>query len=261
MGLEGKTDMSVQATVHRPATDEQRRISMKRSRVSDRAADRANTAPFLGRYRVRLEPARVAGVVLTVCVLGVAPGATTAWASLFSPVSTFGSPGSGSGELQTPTGMAIQATNGAVYVADTGNTRIVKFDAKGLFIAAWGWGVTDGAAQSEVCTSNKCQAGIPGSGPGQFSRPTTIPVSAAGASANKVLVGDAGNNVVLKFDADGHFLSSIDGSTAPQGAFSNLAGVAVDQSGDLWTIDAGTANVVEFNAKGKFMRQWNDTHG
>src|SRR5262249_24861187 len=116
MGLEGKTDMSVQATVHRPATDEQRRISMNPSRVSDRVGDRTNPAPFLGRYRVRLEPARVAGVVLAVCVLGVAPGATTAWASLFSPVSTFGSPGSGSGELQIPTGMAIRATNGAVYV-------------------------------------------------------------------------------------------------------------------------------------------------
>jgi hypothetical protein len=38
-------------------------------------------------------------------------------------------------------------------------------------------------------------------------------------------------------------------------------GVAVDQSGNLWTIDAGTGNVDEFNAKGKFQQQWNDTHG
>src|SRR5262249_21707341 len=186
---------------------------------------------------------------------------TTAQASLFSPVSTFGIPGSGSGELQNPTGMAIQASNGAVYVADTSNARIVKFDAKGNFVAAWGWGVTDGAAQREVCTSQTCQAGKPGSGPGQLSFPKTIAVSASGASANKVFVGDAGNNMVLKFDADGHFLSSIDGSTAPQGPFSNLVGVAVDQSGNLWTIDAGTSNIVEFDPKGKFVQQWNDTHG
>src|SRR5262249_57279176 len=47
----------------------------------------------------------------------------------------------------------------------------------------------------------------------------------------------------------------------PQGTFSSLVGVAVDQSGNLWTIDAGTANIDVFNAKGKFVRQWNDTHG
>jgi hypothetical protein len=177
-------------------------------------------------------------------------------------VSTFGSQGSGGGQLQTPVGVAIQASNGAVYVADSGNARIVKFDAKGNFIAAWGSGVSDGTAQSEVCTSNTCQAGIPGSGPGQFSRPTSIAVgNASGASANKMFVGDAGNNVVLKFDADGNFLSSIDGSTTPQGKYSSLVGVAVDQSGNLWTIDAGTGNIDEFSPTGKFLQQWTDTHG
>jgi hypothetical protein len=237
---------------------------MKASRLSDRVAGRIHPAFFAGNwYRVRFERTRAGAGAFAACALAVALGATTAQASLLSPVSTFGSPGSGSGQLQTPIGVGIQASSGAVYVADTGNARIVKFDAKGNFIAAWGWGVTDGAAQSEVCTSQTCQAGIPGSGPGQFSRPTSIAFGNASgvASAGKVFVGDAGNNVVLKFDADGHFLSSIDGSTAPQGKFSSLVGVAVDKSGNLWTIDAGTSNVVEFDAKGKFLQQWNDTHG
>ena len=128
--------------------------------------------------------------------------------------------------------------------------------ASGNFIAAWGWGVNDGEARSEVCKSN-CQAGIPGSGAGQFSRPTTVAVD----STSKVYVGDAGNNVVEKFDASGTFLGTTDGSSTPQGRYSSLAGVAVDQSGNLWTADGSTNNIDEFNAGGTFLQQWNDTHG
>jgi sugar lactone lactonase YvrE len=176
--------------------------------------------------------------------------------------SSFGSPGSGAGQFQTPVGVAIQQSNGAVYVADSGNARVEKFDVNGNFLAAWGWGVADGAAHSEVCTAT-CRAGIPGSGPGQLSLPTSIAFSnvSGGASASKVFVGDAGNNVVVKFDANGVFISTIDGSTTPQGHFVSLAGVAVDQSGNLWTADAGTGNVDEFDPKGKFLQQWASPSG
>ena len=235
---------------------------MRPSRVSDRVAGMARTRFLVGGIwrRARVGPASVAMVVCAVCALTPALGAP-AHAAFLSPVSSFGSQGSGAGQLQAPGGVAVQPSNGAVYVADSSNARVEKFDANGNFIAAWGWGVADGVAQSEVCTSS-CQAGIPGSGPGQFSRPTTIAIGAPpGPSANKVFVGDAGNNVVLKFDADGTFLGAIDGSTTPQGHFVSLAGVAVDQSGNLWTADVGTSNIAEFNAKGKFLQQWNDTHG
>src|SRR5262249_50750249 len=99
-------------------------------------------------------------------------------------------------------------------------------------------------------------------GAGQFSNPTTIAVDGSKSpSRHDVYVGDAGNNVVLKFKSSGKFLSTIDGSTAMQGHFVTLAGVAVDQSGNLWTIDSGTSNIVEFSATGTFVQQWNDTHG
>jgi DNA-binding beta-propeller fold protein YncE len=235
---------------------------MTPSHVSARVAGKIYTA-CLARscYRLRFERARGGASAFAACALTVALGATTAQASLLSPVSTFGSQGSGSGELQTPTGVAIQQANGAVYVADSGNARVEKFDVNGTFLAAWGWGVAGGAAHSEVCTAT-CQAGIPGSGPGQFSLPTSIAVGAPpGSSAAKVYVGDAGNNVILKFDADGNFLATIDGSTTPQGHFVSLAGVAVDQSGNLWTADGSTSNVDEFDAHGNFVRQWSDPAG
>jgi DNA-binding beta-propeller fold protein YncE len=229
---------------------------MRRSRVSHRVADRI----LVGRTgcRVRVGPAfafAVGAVTLTL-------GAATAHASFLSQISSFGTAGSGAGQLNTPVGVAIDQTSGNVFVADAGNARVEKFDAMGNFLAAFGWGVRDGKARSEVCTRN-CQAGIPGSGPGQFSNPTSIAFGNASgvASASKVFVGDAGNNVVEKFDADGGFISTIDGSTTPQGHFVSLAGVAVDQSGNLWTADAGTSNIDEFNATGAFVRQWTDTHG
>ena len=72
-------------------------------------------------------------------------------------------------------------------------------------------------------------------------------------------VGDAGNNVVQQFNAHGNYISTIDGSTTPQGQYSLVAGVAVDQSGNLWTADGNTDNVDEFDAGGAFVQQWNDT--
>src|SRR5262245_12973695 len=196
---------------------------------------------------------------------GTTTGADTTFQTLLSFLvqgASFGSAGSGAGQFQTPVGVAIQQASGAIYVADSGNARVQKFSAKGKFVLAFGWGVADGAAHSEVCTAN-CRAGIAGSGPGQFSLPTSIAFgNATGvASAAKVFVGDAGNNVVLIFDANGNFLSSIDGRTTPQGHFVSLAGVAVDASGNLWTADSGTGNVDEFDPKGKFLQQWSDPSG
>jgi hypothetical protein len=180
---------------------------------------------------------------------------------LLSQVTTFGSTGSGAGQMQSPQGVAVQPASGNVYVADTGNDRVDVFAPTGGFLDAFGWGVADGQARAEVCTTS-CLMGIAGSGPGQFTRPTTVAIAASpGPAAYKVFVADAGNNAVEKFDADGNVISTIDGTSTPQGHFQNLVGAAVDQNGNLWTADGSTNNVDEFNAPGIFVRQWNDAHG
>src|SRR5262249_61348243 len=151
-------------------------------------------------------------VAVAIAAVTLVLGATAHAAGLLIRLSTFGSQGSGGGQFQTPVGVAVSPTSGAVYVADSGNARVQKFDAKGNFIAAWGWGVTDGTAKSEVCTST-CQAGIAGSGPGQFSRPTSIAVdSSGGPSTGDGYVGDAGTNVAPKVDTNRHFLPTSHGS-------------------------------------------------
>jgi hypothetical protein len=195
-------------------------------------------------------------MALAAGTLSLLLGAATARAVLV-PLSTFGSQGSAAGQFQTPVGVGVQLPNGAVYVADSANARVEKFDARGKFIRAWGWGVSDGQGKREVCRKS-CQAGVVGSGAGQFALPSSV---AVGNPTGRVYVGDAGNNVVLRFTANGRYVATIDGSTTPQGRYVTLAGVAVDQDGNLWTADGSNNNIDEFDANGNFLQEWNDTYG
>ncbi len=178
--------------------------------------------------------------------------------SLLLELDSFGGSGTGAGQFQVPLGVAVDQHGGKVYVADSANARVQKFSSKGDFKTAWGWGVRDGVEQLETCKRRTdCQAGIVGSGAGQFALPTSIAVdSSRSSSKHDVYVGDAGNNVVQKFNQNGRYLATIDGSSTPQGNFGNLVGVAVDQNGHLWTADGGSSNVTEFDEHGNFIQQW-----
>ncbi len=91
-----------------------------------------------------------------------------------------GSCGTDDDQFNAPHGVAIDATTGDVFVADTGNQRIVRLDAKGQVISTWG--------QS-------------GEGPEQFQEPADLVVEPAGT----VLVLDAVNQRLLRFSPDGQF--------------------------------------------------------
>ena len=67
-------------------------------------------------------------------------------------LTTWGSAGSGDGQFNGPGGVAVDGT-GSVFVADTLNNRIQKFDSNGTFLLTFGWGVADGMAAFETCTS------------------------------------------------------------------------------------------------------------
>ncbi|MHB8531570.1 MAG: NHL repeat-containing protein, partial [Solirubrobacteraceae bacterium] len=80
---------------------------------------------------------------------------------------SFGSEGSGSGQLKSPQGVAVNEHTGDVYVVDAGNNRVDRFSKNGEFIEAWGVGVKTGAKEYQTCTTTTtCKAGIASKGKG-----------------------------------------------------------------------------------------------
>jgi tripartite motif-containing protein 71 len=61
----------------------------------------------------------------------------------YSFIRTWGSLGTGNGQCSFPHGVAIDSS-GSVYVTDTRNDRIQKFDSSGRFLTAWSLGTTNG---------------------------------------------------------------------------------------------------------------------
>ena len=164
-----------------------------------------------------------------------------------SHLSSFGSKGSGSGQFSTPLGLAAEAS-GNVWVADSGNNRIEKFTSSGTFLAAWGWGVADGQAKSEVCTSS-CQAGISGSGNGQFKGSGDIAIDSSG----NLWVVDGGNYRIEKFNSNGEYLSQFGSYGYGNGQFRGPNGIAIAPSGHIWVSD-WYGRVEEFTAAGEFIQ-------
>ncbi len=145
-------------------------------------------------------------------------------------------PGTGLGELSFPRNVAI-GPDGSIYVADSGNHRIVKFAPDGTPIKAWG---------------------RQGSGPGEFNEPWGIAVDREG----NVYVADTWNHRIQKFDTDGNFLlewgyaAMTGGQLTEPGAFFGPRAIAIDADGNLYVTDTGNKRVQKFSPDGQFLAQY-----
>jgi hypothetical protein len=162
----------------------------------------------------------------------------------------FGTSGTGDGQFdfsggrtfQNPTPqLAVDQSDGSVYVADNGNARIQKFSAGGAFELKFG--------------------GL-GSGDGEFSQPRGV---AVGPTDGSVYVADTGNYRVQKFssagtyvsqfgsqgDGDGQFLEPFVGDPVGVGTGSGAIRVAVDAVGRVYVLDY-SRRVQRFTAAGTF---------
>jgi hypothetical protein len=172
--------------------------------------------------------------------------------------SSFGSLGSGSGELKHPEGVALDA-KGDVWVVDSGNYRVDEFSPEGNFMRAFGWGVATGAKELQTCSSS-CQTGLPGSGPGQLgvegAYKQAVGIAVAPESAGGDLwVADPGNARVTEFKPEANevkYEREIHSSGSV--TLANPLGVAVDSSGNVWVAD-WNGQLDEFSSSGVSLLQ------
>jgi tripartite motif-containing protein 71 len=132
-----------------------------------------------------------------------------------------GSAGNGPGDFDRPSALAI-APGGDVYVADTGNDRVLELSPTGDVLNVWG---------------------SKGTADGRFKAPVGVAADAAG----DVYVLDSENNRVQEFDSSGGFVAKWGVRGDGAGEFSEPAAIAVDCAGDVYVADTNNNRVERFN--------------
>ncbi|HET9063306.1 MAG TPA: hypothetical protein VFO62_08465, partial [Candidatus Binatia bacterium] len=156
----------------------------------------------------------------------------------------------GAGKLSAPFGVAVDS-NGNIYVADAGTSKVVKFGPAGAFVKSWGG---------------------KGSGDGKFF--SEDPRGLAVGTGNRVYAGDTGNRRVQFFDSNGGFLgkwgsecflSQGTGCVDPDGPgplelgdgqFIEPYALATDADGNVYVVDSSNYRVQVFDGDGVFLRKW-----
>jgi DNA-binding beta-propeller fold protein YncE len=152
---------------------------------------------------------------------------------IFNPsgtlVETWGTPGAEPGQFDfTAYGGAVGfGSEGNIYVMESGNLRLEKFDLDRNLVLSWG---------------------AFGTGDGQFVGPTDIAVAPDGS----VYVADTERRDVQKFAPDGTFLTAVS-PTGPDGEFEGIARIGVDPHGNLYVPDPDAGRVYKFAPDGTLL--------
>jgi DNA-binding beta-propeller fold protein YncE len=142
----------------------------------------------------------------------------------------FGSTGSGPGQFRflaggSRVGGADAAADGAIYVADSANARVQKFDPTGRFVLEWGRVGTD---------------------PGEFGRVVDVEVESQGS----VLALDDIGRRIQRFDESGRLLGAV-GSGLDNPGFVDL-----DTDGSIVVPEFGQHAMKRFSANGALLATW-----
>ena len=190
--------------------------------------------------------------------------------------------GAAPGQMEMPLGVALDPA-GNVYVVDSGNSRIQKFDSRGKPLAA---------------------VGTAGASPGQFNQPSDVAVDAAGNvyiadtwnhriqkftpdltpilawgqptrdlinpapdrfwaprgiaidHQGNILVADTGTNRIRRYTPEGIHLGDFGRRGKEAGEFEDPTGIAVGRDGAIYVAEAGNARIQMFDASGRSLATW-----
>ena len=135
------------------------------------------------------------------------------------------------GTFIEPWGVTVDP-QGNVYVADTWNHRIQKFNVDGKFLLEWS---SQGASNDD---------------PLKLWGPRGIVASPDG----RVYVTDTGNKRVVVFDTDGRLLQEF--GTEGEGRLDEPVGIALGLDGRVYVADTWNMRVAVFSADGNFLNTW-----
>jgi hypothetical protein len=133
--------------------------------------------------------------------------------------------GSGDIKFKNPRGITTDSSDN-VYIVDSGNSEIKKFDSTGKFLLSWG---------------------ASGNENGKFKNPTGI-----FTDKKYVYVADTGNARIQKFDKNGNFVYAWGSFGDGPGMFRTPVSLAADNSGDLYVSDSGTDKILVFDSNGQY---------
>ena len=133
----------------------------------------------------------------------------------YSLAKSWGSKGSGEGQFELAHGVGIDSS-GNIYVVDTNNFRVQKFDSNGKFITMWG---------------------SKGSGEGQFLHGHDITFDSSGNIYVTDVLKDSDVARVQKFDSNGKFITMWGSKGSGEVQFSHPHGIDVDSSGNVYVAD------------------------
>jgi DNA-binding beta-propeller fold protein YncE len=176
-----------------------------------------------------------------------------------------GMPKGGEGNFYGPRGIAVDE-QGYVYVTDTGNKRVQKFDSQGRFVASFGGVGSEAGQLSEPVGIQVDQAGniyvadtwnrrvqIFNSS-FQFLSQFSIygwesqgvlnkPFLALEEGGNIIVVSDPENHRLLRFSQNGALLAVVGGFGTEPPALNLPLGVSVDEAGRLWVAEGANHRV------------------
>ncbi len=142
--------------------------------------------------------------------------------------------GFGDDVMRDPNGLAIDAENRFLYVADTGLDQVLVYDADTLKLLR------------KIGTTGKDHTLTD---PGDFSKPTNVAVDNDG----NLYVSDTYNDRVEVFDADGVFIRTFGKNGDGPGDFARPKGIAIDSDGHVWVADAMLNRLQVFTPEGHLL--------